>query len=144
MEPYPEPYPSSVIDVAQRVAAEGIISTDAIESIVGFPPGALNGIYSIGVENQFSSDRLLRFASLIAQLEAVKTIRDDERVLAFFDYLFEQKFDIDNLSSITSIDANDLTQFLDDPTAVSPALKYEIAVRISYLRLAVANASAPG
>ncbi|GAA4151781.1 HTH domain-containing protein [Leifsonia shinshuensis] len=134
----------------RRIVAQGRVSETALEAITGIAGERLGAVlaesnrYEVGMSAAafpLSSDESTRLSVLAAQLIQGMEIGDDERLKAILEGLtIEFKLTTLNLALLTGTNLDDIEACLVDPAAVAPERKYPLAVRASYLSLAIANA----
>ena len=134
----------------RRIVAEGRVSEVALETITGIDAERLGAVLEesnrdeVGMsaaELPLSSDESIRLSVLGSQLIQGMEIGDDERLKAILEGLtIEFKLTTLNLALLTGTSLDDIEACLADPAAVAPERKYPLALRVSYLSLAIANA----
>ncbi|MEN2739122.1 HTH domain-containing protein [Microbacterium sp. X-17] len=134
----------------RRIVAEGRVSQTALEAITGIAGERLGAVLEESNRDEvgmsaavfpLSSDESIRLSGLAAQLTQGMEIGDDERLKAILEGLtIEFALTTHNIALLTATNLDDIEACLVDPAAVAPERKYRLAVRASYLSLAIANA----
>lgn len=131
------------VDVLRRIIAEGSVSEDALQAIMGIQPEKLRsflndakrGMSSFTAEPQaLSNDESARLSILAAHLTEGLRIGDDDRLKAIFESLtIECRLTPRNIAQLTGLGVDDLESVLRDPRTVPIEKKYELAIKGSYL-----------
>ncbi len=142
--------PHVTADELRRIIGEGRISENALRAITGIPGERLAPFLNesrLGASGLSATPSALlphegsRLSLLAAQLTEGFRIDDDERVTAIIETLTAQfQLTHANIARLIRVGLDDLEGFVGDPASVPSEKKYELAVRASYLMLAVANA----
>lgn len=140
-------------DELRRIIAEGRISDEALQAITGISGTALTSFLSATppgepglttTPSRLSSYESARLSTLAAQLTEGFKIDDDVRLRGIVETLIAQcHLTQQNIALLTGIALDELNKFLLDPQTISLESKYELAIRVSYLINAVANATDP-
>jgi len=119
---------------------EGRISEEAVLAITGMPAGRLRSFLA-GSTAILQHDEAGRLSLLVAHLVAGTRVDDDERVRAIIEALtLELRLTLENIAALTGLELGDLEAFLADPGSVPAERRYTLAVRLSHLLLAAAQA----
>ncbi|QIM17879.1 hypothetical protein G7066_02805 [Leucobacter coleopterorum] len=136
---------SETFDTAKqlkRIIAEGRISEESIIKTTGISENDLSLL--LNEENPHSGrffEESARISMLTAQLTHGIEIQDDERVAGIINGLVgEFQFSLENIALLTGIGVQEIQDFLDAPESTPSNRKYELASRVSYLNMVVANA----
>lgn len=132
----------------RHAITEGRISDHALQTITGIPPERLQPFLAEGESAGLASkppaladDEGARLSVLASQIIQGLEIDDDERLQAILEGLTIQfHLTLENIARLTRASIADLEAALRDPGSVPPERKYPIALRVSYLNLAIANA----
>lgn len=136
-------------DELRRAIGEGQISNKALQTITGIRGDVLTsylektpraGQALSPPSGELSREESTRLASLAAQITAGLQIDDDVRLRAIIETLTIQcHLTLQNIALLTRVGLEELERFVRDPESAPLEMKYELAVRASYLINAVAN-----
>lgn len=137
-------------DELRRAIAEGRISEASLQVITSIESERLETFLDEAHRSEaglstltpiLSGDESVRLSVLAGQLIQGMEIADDDRLRGILEGLtIEFKLTPQNIALLTHTNVEDVEACLTDPGAVSPEVKFPLAVRISYLNLAIANA----
>lgn len=137
-------------DELRRAIAEGRISQAALQVITSIDRERLAMFLDEAHRSEaglstrtpiLSGDESVRLSVLAGQLIQGMEIDDDDRLRGILEGLTIQfTLTTQNIALLTHTSVGDVEACLTDPGAVSPEVKFPLAVRASYLNLAIANA----
>ncbi|TQJ31486.1 HTH domain-containing protein [Microbacterium sp. SLBN-146] len=135
-----------------RLLASGHISLQALTAITRIDSDRLTALLheehhgTVNVASDappLTDAESTRVSVLTALLTHVAEIDDDERLRGILESLTaECRLTLENIAQLTRVDLDDLKRAVNDPGSVSPATKYTIALRCSYL-INAANLARP-
>ena len=137
-------------DELRRAIAEGRISEAALQVITSVDTERLAAFLDeahrseVGLSTRtpiLSGDESVRLSVVAGPLNKGMEIADDDRLRGILEGLTIQfKLTPQNIALLTHTNVGDVEACLADPRTVSPEVKFPLAVRASYLNLAIANA----
>lgn len=127
----------------------GGVTIDAIASIVDVEPevverlrvGDSTSAFVAPGQRSLDPDQAARLAGLVAQLSDGMQIDDEQRIVGMLDAI-ESQFGMttSSIAALISVPVDTLASMRAEPRSVPESDRLAIAVRVSYLMIAISNA----